>query len=79
MVRLQQVRARLALGELDGAADALVPVLATAPEHRVRPLLHRLAEVRKAAAGYAAEPLATQIRDGIREFARHPVVAELTS
>ena len=45
----------------------------------MRPLLHRLAEVRKAAAGYTAEPLATQIGDGIREFARHPVVAELTS
>lgn len=79
MVRLQQVRARLALGELEGAAGALAPVLATAPEHRVRPLLHRLAEVRKASAGYTAEPLATQIGDGIREFARHPVVAELTS
>lgn len=31
MARLQQVRARLALGQLEGASDALAPVLDIAP------------------------------------------------
>ncbi|GGS34914.1 hypothetical protein [Actinokineospora fastidiosa] len=79
MVRLQQVKARLALGELDGAADALAPVMATAPEHRVRPLLHRLAEVRAATAAFPGEPIAERMREEITEFARHPVIAELTA
>ena len=81
MVRLQQVKAHLALGQLDGAAQALAPVLTTAPEHRVRPLLHRMTEVWTdlAAPPFTAERLAAGMREGIVEFGRHPVVAELTT
>ncbi|MGH3976086.1 MAG: hypothetical protein ACRDS9_22585, partial [Pseudonocardiaceae bacterium] len=38
MTRIQVVKAHLQRRELDGAAEALAPVLATPPEHRVRPL-----------------------------------------
>lgn len=79
MIRLQQVKARLALGELDGAADALAPVLDTAPQHRVRPLMVRLAEAADAAAAFGREPAAHGMCDDIAEFVRHPVVAELTA
>ncbi|MGX7829776.1 helix-turn-helix transcriptional regulator [Actinokineospora sp. 24-640] len=78
MVRLQQVKARLALGELDGAALALAPVMATPPEHRVRPLLQRLTEARAAAGSFIGEPIADRIRDEIADFTRHPGVPELT-
>ncbi|CRK61809.1 Tetratricopeptide TPR_4 [Alloactinosynnema sp. L-07] len=79
MIRLQQVKARLALGELDGAADALAPVMATAPEHRVRPLMARLAEVGAASAAFPGERIAQRIGSEVAEFIRHPVVAELTA
>ena len=46
MARVQQVRAHLSLGQFDGATEALTPVLGTPAEHRVRPLLQRLTEVR---------------------------------
>jgi transcriptional regulator with XRE-family HTH domain len=45
MVRCQQVKAYLAAGEIDGAGSALQPILATEPEHRMRPLLKRMVEI----------------------------------
>lgn len=45
MVRCEQVKAYLALGEYDGAAQALGPVLETGAEHRVRPLVRRVTEI----------------------------------
>jgi len=39
MVRCRQVKAHILLGDFDNAWESLVPVLGTAPEHRVRPLL----------------------------------------
>jgi transcriptional regulator with XRE-family HTH domain len=67
VVRLQKVRAHLALNQLDGAEDALAPVLDTAPEHRVRPLLMRMDEV-YAASRHPSDPITTRIRSEVRAF-----------
>lgn len=79
MARIQQVRAHLALGQFDGAAETLTPVLVTAPEHRVRPLLQRLGEVHTQAAASAqrGEPTLCALRKAITDFQRHAVVADL--
>ena len=37
MVRCQQVKAHLMLGELDGAWESLSPILGTSSQHRVHP------------------------------------------
>lgn len=71
MARVQQVRAHLALGQFDGAAETLAPVLDTAPEHRVRPLLQRLGEVLEQAAvacGQRSEPALSTLREAITDF-----------
>lgn len=80
MARVQQVRAHLALGQFDGAAETLTPVLDTSPEHRVRPLLQRLGEVYAQAATCEQrdEPTLGCLREAIVDFQRHTVVAELT-
>ena len=72
MVRLQQAKARLAIGELDGALETLEPVLNTPLEYRVRPLLHRISEVAVMTAPYARTRPGRQIRDQIREFIQQP-------
>ena len=74
MVRLQQVKARLEVGELDGAVEALSSVLATPTEYRVRPLIHRISEVAAITRTerYAAEVKARAMHEGIREFVRRP-------
>lgn len=81
MARVQQVRAHLALGQFDGATEALIPVLDTAAEHRVRPLLQRLAEVRTQAmrCEQQNEPALYALREAITDFRRQAVVAELTT
>jgi hypothetical protein len=74
MVRLQLAKARLMLGEPDGAAEALAPVLETPPGHRVRPLLRRVGEVAALAALEGPRPAAaitTGIRDSIADFTLH--------
>ncbi|HEY9410363.1 MAG TPA: hypothetical protein VIP77_12345, partial [Jiangellaceae bacterium] len=78
MVRLQATRAHLILDELDGAAEAVAPVMATAEEHRVRPLIRRMSDVRELAAApsRAAEPITAGIREGIAEFVRHPAITD---
>lgn len=80
MTRIQVVKAHLQRRELDGAAEALAPVLATPPEHRVRPLLHRVAEVGKmvTAPSTANTRLVRGIAAGVAEFGHHPALAELT-
>jgi hypothetical protein len=73
MVRLQLAKAHLMLGEPDGAAEALQPVLETPPEHRVRPLLRRVGEVAALAAVEGPRPAAaitTGIRDAVADFTR---------
>lgn len=81
MARVQQVRAHLTLGQFDGAAEALTPVLGTAAEHRVRPLLQRLAEVRAQVmtCEQQDEPALCALREAITEFRRHAAVAELAT
>ncbi len=81
MTRIEQVRAHLTLGEFDGAAEALTPVLGTAAEHRVRPLLQRLAEVRTQAmtCEQSDEPASRTLREAITDFRRQAVIAELTT
>ncbi|MEU8227825.1 hypothetical protein [Kribbella sp. NPDC048915] len=72
MARLQQAKARVLLGELDGAVDAVEPVLQLAPEYRVRPLIQRVAEVGALTAPYARSPQGRMLRDRIAEFIRQP-------
>jgi hypothetical protein len=74
MVRLQQVKGRLEIGELDGAVEALRPVLAIPPEYRVRPLIHRVSEIAALLRSerYADENKAQAMHEGIREFVRRP-------
>jgi hypothetical protein len=78
MARIQVVKAHLAGGDLDGAAEALAPVLATGPEHRVRPLLQRVGEVGATVARFPATSAASTMRAAITDFGRNPVVPELT-
>jgi len=78
MVRLQQVRAHLALGQLDGAQEAITPVLNTAPEHRVRPLLQRCAEVYLQTSAYPDEPTIRGMREALTVFRHDTVVQELS-
>ncbi|MGH3781563.1 MAG: hypothetical protein ACRDRO_13300 [Pseudonocardiaceae bacterium] len=70
MVRCQQVKAHLLAGELDGASETLLPVLETAPEHRVRPLLQRVYEIFRMAADYreGTNMTAAKMQDAIDEF-----------
>jgi hypothetical protein len=77
MVRLQQVKARLELGELDGAGEALDAVLATPPEYRVRPLIHRISEVAAITRTdrYGTESKTRAMHEAIREFVRRPATA----
>lgn len=71
MVRIQVVKAHLVAGELDGAAEALAPVLATSPEHRVRPLRQRVGEVRvMATRAGRADPAAGGMLAAIDAFDR---------
>jgi hypothetical protein len=79
MARLQQVRAHLALGQLDGAELALAPVLDTAPEPRVRPLLVRMSDVYTAAAAtrHASDPIVTRIQSEVRTFQQAATSQEL--
>ena len=74
MVRLQQVKGRLDIGELDGAVEALAAILGTPAEYRVRRLIHRISEVAAITRTerYAAEPKARAMHEGIREFVRRP-------
>lgn len=79
MTRLQQVKAHLVLGDLDNAENALAPVLDTAPQHRVRPLLRRMAEAGAlvATTDQPTSPIRRRIRDTVTDFHRDTVVKEL--
>lgn len=79
MARMQLVRAHLALGQLAEAEQALNPVLETAPEHRVRPLLVLMHDVFTAANAEAhrATPVASRIRNQVRAFHQAATAREL--
>ncbi|MGH3930441.1 MAG: hypothetical protein ACRDTF_10745 [Pseudonocardiaceae bacterium] len=55
-------------------------MLDTAPEHRVRPLLHRLGEVliQVTSCEQRDEPTLCALRDAIIDFQHHAVAAELS-
>ncbi|WP_238161837.1 hypothetical protein [Kribbella antibiotica] len=72
MVRLQQAKAHLLLGELDGASAALEPVLMTPLEYRVRPLIHRTGETAALLTPYARVSQARVLRERLRDFAYRP-------
>ncbi|WP_238164256.1 hypothetical protein [Kribbella pittospori] len=74
MVRLQQAKAHLQLGDLDGATEAVSVVLTTPVEYRVRPLIHRISEVAALTrlSRHATDPKARALHDSIRVFTRHP-------
>ncbi|MEV8374419.1 hypothetical protein AB0P21_16885 [Kribbella sp. NPDC056861] len=74
MARLQQVKAHLVLKELDGAKECLAPVLTTATEYRMRPLIHRISEVAALARAtqYAKDPRSRALHETIRDFIRSP-------
>ncbi|GAA2843354.1 hypothetical protein [Crossiella cryophila] len=78
MVRLQQVKAHLVLGDLGSAENALAPVLETAPEHRIHPLLNRVREVDEMVTGVGGA-VAGRVRDSITAFGRETVLKELTA
>ncbi|MEO6085161.1 MAG: hypothetical protein ABIQ18_18810 [Umezawaea sp.] len=71
----------MVLGDLGAAEDALLPVLDTSPAHRVRPLVHRVAEVGVMAAqiGGATDPVARRIRGAVTDFRRDTVTKELSA
>ncbi|MGH3430617.1 MAG: helix-turn-helix domain-containing protein [Pseudonocardiaceae bacterium] len=81
MARIEQVRAHLVLSQLDGAYEALAPVLDTSPEYRVRPLMQRLGEVHTqvVTCEQRDEPLLCTMREAITVFREQAAVAELTS
>jgi Helix-turn-helix domain len=63
MVRCQQVKSHLLLDELDGVWESLAPVLDTAPQHRVQPLIQRVDEISQMATRFRRghAPVLTQI------------------
>lgn len=82
MTRMIQVNAHLVLGELDGAVEALTPVLETPSEHRVRPLLQRrTAEAASFAVDGrdASDPVVRRIQGSLVDFHRETVIKELTA
>jgi hypothetical protein len=72
MARLQQAKARLLLGQLDGAVEAVKPVLELQQEYRVRPLVQRLTEVAALSSPYVRSPKGRLLRDRIAEFTQRP-------
>jgi hypothetical protein len=78
MVRLQQVKAHLELGELDGAIEALDAVLGTPLEYRVRPLIHRMSEIAAVIRSerYSGEPKARATHERIRDFSQRHVIVK---
>ncbi|HZX07861.1 hypothetical protein [Kribbella sp.] len=81
MTRLQQAKAHLQLGELDGAAEAVAVVLTTPVEYRVRPLVHRISEVAALTrmSQHANDPKGRDLHEAIRVFARHPATRPAAS
>ncbi|GLZ37716.1 hypothetical protein Acsp05_13410 [Actinokineospora sp. NBRC 105648] len=70
MARCQVVKAHLTLGELDGAREALKPILLTDPDNRVRPLLRRVSEIAELAIALpiGKDKRVVELGEAIREF-----------
>lgn len=81
MVHVDKARAHIALGQLDGAEQALAPVLAIGPEYRVRPLIARMNDVQAALATspHATDPIADRMRSELQAFQNDATSRELPS
>ncbi|HWO60196.1 MAG TPA: hypothetical protein VNO31_09205 [Umezawaea sp.] len=72
MARLLQATAHLQLGDPAAAHGALTPVLGTTVEHRLRPLMARLARIDAMASSVtkSSDPAIVRLRKDIAEFRR---------
>jgi hypothetical protein len=75
--RAELALARVHADALDGAREALQPVLALGPERRIEGILHSVSQVHHAltAPRYVRSPVAAELRDQIEAFRRTPVAA----
>jgi len=78
--RIDQARAHLLLADLDGADNALRPVLSLAPESRYEPVTQHLAQLRQALAqpDFRDAPVARQLQDEIETYCRESIINGLT-
>ncbi|MFJ4653819.1 helix-turn-helix domain-containing protein [Nocardia sp. NPDC088792] len=79
MVRCQQIKAQVMLGDLDVVTAELEVVAATPPEHRVGPLMQRVEEIAWMARDAAGEGTrgVRAIEDSVAEFRRHSDLGSL--
>ncbi|CAM4074160.1 helix-turn-helix transcriptional regulator [Kibdelosporangium persicum] len=79
MVRCRQVQAHLLLGDMDAAWGAFTPVVETAPEHRVQPLVQIVGSIADmtAASHHHAAPIAKDITAAAVDFRRNHAQALL--
>ncbi|TCJ32431.1 helix-turn-helix transcriptional regulator [Parafrankia sp. BMG5.11] len=66
--------ARIARGDLDGAADAIVPVLDLVPEQRINGVVHSVQRLHRAIASSSlgVDPAARDLQEEIETFTRTP-------
>jgi len=68
--------ARLGRGELDGAADAITPVLELEPERRINGIVHSVQRVHESLrADFTGDQQASGMVEAIEDFTRTPVAA----
>jgi hypothetical protein len=68
--------ARLGRGELDGAADAITPVLELEPERRINGIVHSMQRVHESLrADFTGDQQASGMVEAIEDFTRTPVAA----
>jgi transcriptional regulator with XRE-family HTH domain len=79
MVRCRQVQAHLLLGDIDAAWNAFAPVIETAPEHRVQPLVQIVGSIADmtATSQHRAAPISRDITVAAVEFRRNHAQALL--
>jgi transcriptional regulator with XRE-family HTH domain len=71
LARIDAVRAHLQAGDLDGAAQAIPPILAVDPDQRLDTFVQGLDQVRRCLAHpqYRGSPEAQQLQEGIEDYA----------
>ncbi|MFM9493694.1 XRE family transcriptional regulator [Streptomyces galilaeus] len=68
-IHISQAAAHLANGEAEGALEALAPVLALPPDHRLEPVTRRLSELRASIGRpYASGTATVGLRQAVEEF-----------
>ncbi len=75
--RAELALSRVHAGQVDGAREALAPVLELAPERRIGGIVTSAARVHQALAGrrHASSPLARDLREEIESFCRVPAAS----